>query len=276
MTCWPGWLRSRGGLSRAAGVVTGSAEGGAGKVVFVFPGQGSQWAAMAAELAASCPVFAARLARVRGGAGSGDGVAAGGHRLRAGCGSGAGGGGAAALWAVTVSLAAVWQAAGVTPDAVVGHSQGEIAAAVVAGVLSLADSAKVVALRSRALAQLAGTGGMLSVAEPASAVQTRLGQWEGRVHIAAVNGPAQVVVSGEAQALDELAAVCERDGVRARRVEVDYASHSPSIEAVRGQVEDALAGVTAAPGTVTVVSGVRRAGDRRRGDGWRVLVSLPA
>ena len=239
----------------AAGVVTGSAEGGAGKVVFVFPGQGSQWAGMAAELAGSCPVFAARLAQC---AAVLDPVT-GWPLVDTVCGRGADLGRVEvvqpALWAVMVSLAAVWQAAGVTPDAVVGHSQGEIAAAVVAGVLSLADGAKVVALRSRALAQLAGTGGMLSVAEPAGAVQTRLGQWEGRVHIAAVNGPAQVVVSGEAQALDELAAVCEGDGVRARRVEVDYASHSPSIEAVRGQVEDALAGVTALPGTVAVVSG---------------------
>ena len=71
---------------------------------------------------------------------------------------------AQALWAVMVSLAAVWQAAGVIPDAVVGHSQGEIAAAVVAGILSLEDAAKVVALRSRALTALAGHGGMASVA----------------------------------------------------------------------------------------------------------------
>ncbi len=240
----------------AAQVVTGAAEGGAGKVVFVFPGQGSQWAGMAAGLAGSCPVFAARLAQC---AGVLDPLT-GWPLVDTVCGRGASLDRVEvvqpALWAVMVSLAAVWQAAGVTPDAVVGHSQGEIAAAVVAGVLSLADGAKVVALRSQALAQLAGTGGMVSVAEPAEMVQQRLGQWDGRVHIAAVNGPGQVVVSGDAQALDELAAVCERDGVRARRVEVDYASHSPRIEAVRVQVEDALAGVSAAPGSVTVVSGV--------------------
>src|ERR1700683_2579491 len=161
------------------------------------------------------------------------------------------------------SRAAVWQAAGVTPDAVVGHSQGEIAAAVVAGVLSLADGAKVVALRSQALAQLAGTGGMVSVAEPVGAVQHRLGAWDGRVHIAAVNGPRQVVVSGDAQALDELAAAWEGDGGRARRVEVDYASHSPLVEPIQAQVLDALAGVAAAPGTVAVVSGI----DGPGGDG---------
>src|SRR6202050_1657850 len=154
------------------------------------------------------------------------------------------------------SRAAVWQAAGVTPDAVLGDAQGEIAAAGVAGVLSLGDGAKVVALRSQALAQLAGTGGMVSVAEPAGAVQRRLGQWDGRVHIAAVNGPRQVVVSGDAQALDALAAACEGNGVRARRVEVDYASHSPLVEPIRAQVLDALAGVAGAPGTVAVISGI--------------------
>ena len=158
----------------AAGVVTGAAEGGGGKVVFVFPGQGSQWAGMAAELAESCPVFAARLAEC---AAVLDPLT-GWPLLGTVCGRGADLGRVEvvqpALWAVMVSLAAVWQAAGITPDAVVGHSQGEIAAACVAGVLSLADAAKVVALRSQALAQLAGTGGMMSVAEPAGAVARRL------------------------------------------------------------------------------------------------------
>ncbi|HEY1620224.1 MAG TPA: SDR family NAD(P)-dependent oxidoreductase [Streptosporangiaceae bacterium] len=239
----------------SAQVVTGAAEGGA-KVVFVFPGQGSQWAGMAAGLSVSCPVFAARLAQC----GAVLDPLTGWPLVDTVCGRGADLGRVEvvqpALWAVMVSLAAVWQAAGVTPDAVVGHSQGEIAAAVVAGVLSLADGAKVVALRSQALAQVAGTGGMVSVAEPVGAVQQRLGAWDGRVHVAAVNGPSQVVVSGDAQALEELAAACERDGVRARRVEVDYASHSPLVEPIQAQVLDALAGVAAAPGTVAVVSGI--------------------
>ena len=77
------------------------------------------------------------------------------------------------LWAVMVSLAAVWQAAGVTPDAVLGHSQGEIAAACVAGVLSLEDAARVVALRSRALRRCRGRGGMVSIAAPAAEVRER-------------------------------------------------------------------------------------------------------
>ncbi|WP_160311212.1 type I polyketide synthase, partial [Streptacidiphilus anmyonensis] len=153
----------------ASEVVRGVA-GAAGKVAFVFPGQGSQWAAMAVELLESSAVFAQRMAEcaaalapfaedwslldvVRGESGDGwldrvDVVQP-------------------VLWAVMVSLAEVWRAAGVRPAAVVGHSQGEIAAAVVAGALSLDDGARVVALRSRAIAGgLAGLGGMVSVALP--------------------------------------------------------------------------------------------------------------
>ena len=163
----------------SAGVVTGVALG-TGRTVFVFPGQGGQWAGMGRELAASSPVFAARLAEC--------GRALAPHvdwsleDVLAGA-DGAPGLDRAdvvqpALWAVMVSLAAVWQAAGVVPDAVAGHSQGEIAAAYVAGILSLEDAAAVVALRSRALVALAGRGGMVSVAEPAAAVAGRLAAWE--------------------------------------------------------------------------------------------------
>src|SRR5580704_3909542 len=129
------------------------------------------------------------------------------------------------LWAVMVSLVAVWRAAGVVPDAVVGHSQGEIAAACVAGILSLEDAAKVVALRSRALMALAGHGGMLSVAEPAVRVRQRLVRWGDRLALAAVNGPAAAVVSGDLEALAELAAECAANGVRTKALPVDYASH---------------------------------------------------
>ncbi|MEU8787766.1 acyltransferase domain-containing protein, partial [Streptomyces sp. NPDC048637] len=135
----------------APGVLTGSvAPGGVGRTVFVFPGQGSQWVGMGCELAEVSPVFAARLAECAAALAPfvewelGD-VLAGRHGFEAA------GVVQPALWAVMVSLAAVWQAAGVVPDAVVGHSQGEIAAAAVAGILSLEDAAKVVALRSKTL-----------------------------------------------------------------------------------------------------------------------------
>ena len=159
-----------------------------------------------------------------------------------------------ALWAVMVSLAAAWQAAGVIPDAVVGHSQGEIAAAVVAGILSLADGARVVALRSKALGALSGRGGMVSVAEPADSVRERVATWDGRLSVAAVNGPEAMVVSGDPAALAELIAACAAAGVRTRVLPVDYASHGPQVEQLRDEILAALAGVTPGPAVIPMVS----------------------
>ncbi|MFJ1709886.1 beta-ketoacyl synthase N-terminal-like domain-containing protein, partial [Kitasatospora sp. NPDC088346] len=248
-----------GGLP-AAGVVQG-VSGASGKVAFVFPGQGSQWAAMAVELLESSPVFGARMAEcavalapfadgwslldvVRGETGDAwmdrvDVVQP-------------------VLWAVMVSLAEVWRGAGVEPGVVVGHSQGEIAAAVVAGALSLEDGARVVALRSRAIAGgLAGLGGMVSVALPVESVRERLAVWgEERISVAAVNGPSSVVVSGEPVALDELLASCEADGVRARRIPVDYASHSAQVESIRTELLEVLAEVRPCSARVPLFSTV--------------------
>ena len=229
--------------------------GGAGRVVFVFPGQGGQWAGMGRELAVS-PVFAARLAEcgralaphvdwdlgeVLAGADGAPGL----DRVDVV---------QPVLWAVMVSLAAFWQAAGVEPDAVVGHSQGEIAAAVVAGILSLDDAAKVVALRSRALMALAGHGGMLSVAEPAGLVRKRLAACAGRLSVAAMNGPSAAVVSGDPAAVAEFAAGCEADGVRARVLPVDYASHGPQVDKLREEILSLLAGISPQPTRLPMVS----------------------
>jgi acyl transferase domain-containing protein/acyl carrier protein len=238
----------------ATGVVTGAVPaGGPGRVVLVFPGQGGQWAGMGRELAGASPVFAARLAQCAAALAPyadwdllealGDAAAL--ERVEVV---------QPALWAVMVSLAAVWQAAGVVPDAVAGHSQGEIAAAVVAGVLSLEDGARVVALRSKALAALSGRGGMVSLAEPAAVVAERIASWGGRLSVAAVNGPDVTVVSGEPAALEEMAAACEADGVRARRLPVDYASHSPQVDAIRAEILAALDGVTPGPAMVPMIS----------------------
>ncbi|MFH8367650.1 type I polyketide synthase [Streptomyces sp. NPDC018031] len=243
----------------APGLVQGTAaSGSADRPVFVFPGQGSQWVGMAAELLDSSPVFAAGIDEcaaalapytdwslvdvLRGAPG-----AASLERVDVV---------QPALWAVMVSLAELWRSYGVEPAAVIGHSQGEIAAAAVAGALTLQDAAKVVALRARALPALSGQGGMVSVSLPQAEVAARLERWDGRLSVAAVNGPSSVVVAGEPGALTELLAACEAEDVRARRIPVDYASHSAQVERIRDEVIGALAGITPRPAAVPFYSSV--------------------
>ncbi|MEW1754737.1 type I polyketide synthase [Streptomyces angustmyceticus] len=232
-------------IAKVREVESAAAVGDPGRTVFVFPGQGSQWVGMAVELWDSSPVFAARLAECEAALEpftdwSLSGV------LRAA--EGAPGLDRVdvvqpVLWAVMVSLAEVWRAHGVEPAAVVGHSQGEIAAACVAGALTLEDGARVVALRSKAIRALSGRGGMVSVALPSSEVSELIGPWDGRISIAAVNGPTSVVVSGDADALDELMHVCREREVRGRRIDVDYASHSAHVESIRAELLEVLAPV---------------------------------
>ncbi|MFD5453356.1 type I polyketide synthase [Streptomyces sp. NPDC127100] len=246
----------------SAAVVQGSAAGADGRAVFVFPGQGSQWAGMAAELLESSPVFAERMGECA--AALEPYVDWSLTDLVRDAGSDAWLGQVdvvqPVLWAVMVSLAEVWRSHGVEPAAVIGHSQGEIAAACVAGALSLQDAAKVVALRSKAIRALSGRGGMVSLSLGVEAVRERLSAWGGRLSVAAVNGPAVVVVSGDADALDELLASCEADGVRARRVAVDYASHCAHVEEIEDVLSRDLAGIAPQSSTVpfysTVTAGV--------------------
>ncbi|MFB7273947.1 type I polyketide synthase, partial [Streptomyces sp. NPDC056244] len=214
-----------------------------GRTVFVFPGQGSQWAGMGAQLLDESTVFAERIAECAAALGEFvDWSLV--DVLR-------GAEGAPTLervdvvqpasFAVMVSLAAVWRSYGVEPAAVVAHSQGEIAAAVVSGALSLQDGARVVALRSQAIGRrLAGRGGMMSVPLPVGEVESRLEAWPDRISVAAVNGPRSVVVSGEPTALDELFAELTAEEVRVRRIAVDYASHSAQVEDLREELLDVL------------------------------------
>ncbi|GAA3453663.1 hypothetical protein GCM10018962_54960 [Dactylosporangium matsuzakiense] len=226
-----------------------------GQVAFVFPGQGSQWAGMAVELLDTEPVFAAAIERCEAAFApltdwSLTAVLRSGEPLtRVDVVQ-------PVLFAVMVSLAELWRSRGVEPAVVVGHSQGEIAAACVAGVLSLDDAARVVILRSRALSALAGRGGMASVARPEPEVAERIRPWAGRLGIATVNGPAAVVVSGEVAALEEFLAAAEADGVRVRRIDVDYASHGEQVEAIHDELLELLAPVTPRAGTIAMHSTV--------------------
>ncbi|GAB3887994.1 hypothetical protein GCM10029964_054880 [Kibdelosporangium lantanae] len=226
-----------------------------GGTVFVFPGQGSQWVGMAYDLIDSSPVFAARMAECATALDAyvdwdlrsalrDPGSLADVRKLQP------------LLWAVMVSLAELWRSYGVQPDAVVGHSQGELIAACVAGGLSLADGARVVALRSRALAALANTGGMLSIPLRLDAVTRMCAPWAGRIEVGALNGPETVVVTGDLDALAELRTACEADGVRARTVNIDYASHSKHVERIRDDLVVALADIKPQPATVAFYSTV--------------------
>jgi thioester reductase-like protein len=197
-----------------------------GEVCFVFPGQGSQWVGMAEELIAAEPVFAARMRECAQALGAevewdlfevlGNAEAL--ERVDVV---------QPALWAVMVSLAQLWRANGVEPRAVVGHSQGEIAAAVTAGALSVLDGARVVARRSRLIARrLAGRGGMIAVREVPR---------DPRLSVAAINGPTSIVLSGDLDALEN---------VEGRRIQVDYASHSRQVEELRDDLIRALQDIT--------------------------------
>ncbi|MQY09725.1 hypothetical protein ACRB68_78540 [Actinomadura sp. RB68] len=224
----------------APGVVRGVADE-PGRTVLVFPGQGSQWDAMARELLATSPVFRERMAECDAALAPHTGwslleVLGGPLPPRVDVVQ-------PALFAVMVGLARLWESLGVRPDAVVGHSQGEIAAACVAGALSLEDAALVVALRSRALVEVAGAGAMASVPLPAADVADLIAPYAGLVGVAAVNGPALTVVSGAQDAVAELVERCQADGVRARRIAVDYASHSPEVEPIRERLLADLAGI---------------------------------
>ncbi|MFF4528964.1 SDR family NAD(P)-dependent oxidoreductase [Streptomyces sp. NPDC001407] len=237
----------------APGLTEGIATGTA-RPVFVFPGQGSQWQGMATELLDTSPVFAAAMAEcaaacapfvdwdplteLRGTLDRVDVVQP-------------------LLWAVMVSLAKTWSAYGVRPAAVIGHSQGEIAAACVAGALSLEDGARIVTLRSKAIAEdLSGGGGMMSVARSADEITERLAAWEGRLSLAAVNGTGSVVVSGDTDALDLLQGRLKDEGIRVKRLPVDYASHSAQVETIRERLLADLADVRPRPSDVPFYSTV--------------------
>ncbi|MFC3999001.1 beta-ketoacyl synthase N-terminal-like domain-containing protein [Nocardiopsis sediminis] len=247
----------------AAGVVTAEPSDGARSSarrdpVFVFPGQGSQWAGMAAELAAESPVFRDALAEcaealaphtgwslmdaVRGGA---DAPAP--QRVDVV---------QPLLWAVMVGLARSWRALGVEPAAVIGHSQGEVAAACVAGALSTADAAAVVALRSRAVRERAGAGAMASVPLPAEAAGRLLDRLPEGLHIAAYNGPEATVVAGAPRAIAALVERCTTEGIAARAIDVGYASHTPHMERLRADITGPLAHIAPTAPEVPFVSTV--------------------
>ncbi|MEU3713512.1 SDR family NAD(P)-dependent oxidoreductase [Streptomyces catenulae] len=245
----------------AAGVehpatVTGTVPENPGEgVALVFPGQGSQWIGMGAGLLRTVPEFADWVARCERAfapyldvpltaflKGETDDPAAYDDLAVV----------QPALFTVMTGIAALWRRCGVTPAAVVGHSQGEIAAAYVAGALSLDDAAKIVALRAACLNALTTPGAMASVLLGRAAVEERIAAWDGRVTVAAVNSPAATTISGEVAAVEAVLDRLAADGVRVRRIPAERAGHSAHVAEVEDRLRTALADLTPLPGNGTL------------------------
>lgn len=240
----------------SAAVAVGLARGAA-RTAFLFPGQGSQWRQMAIDLLDESPVYAGLIAACDAAlapyvewslfdvlhADDGEWL----DRVEVV---------QPALWAVMVGLGGLWLAHGVAPEVVVGHSQGEVAAACISGALSLADGARIVAARSYAVTAIAGRGAMLAVGTGVEHVRGVLEARGATASIAAVNGASAVVVSGVPEELDELRAIFKAAGLRSSRVAVDIASHSAQVDEVRDALLGALVGLQPRPATIPLCSTV--------------------
>ena len=229
------------------------------RIAFLFSGQGPQWWAMGRELLRDEAVFRRKLERIdeifRGLAGwsllkemgaeeaaskiDDTGIAQ------------------PAMFAMQVGLAALWRELGVEPDLVLGHSMGEVAAAHVAGALSLEDAVKVIYHRGRILEQATGKGKMAAVGLPRADVDRLLEPYVGRVAVAAQNGPKSIVIAGESRGMDEIFAKLLARNAFFRELRVKFASHCPQMEAFQGELETAVQGITAQAPAVPIVSTVR-------------------
>jgi polyketide synthase 5 len=209
--------------------------------VWVFSGQGSQWAQMGAELLATEPVFTATVAAaepliVREAefsvteAMTAPQVVTGIDRIQP------------TLFTMQVALAATMRSYGVRPGAVIGHSLGEAAAAVVAGALSLEDGVRIICRRSRLMSRIAGAGAMASVELPAQQVLSELiNRGVNDAVVAVVASPQSTVIGGATQTVRDLVAAWEQRDVMAREIAVDVASHSPQVDPILDELTDALA-----------------------------------
>jgi iturin family lipopeptide synthetase A len=158
-----------------------------------------------------------------------------------------------ALFALEYALAELWQSWGLAPDAVLGHSVGEYAAACVAGVFGLEDALKLVAERGRLIQQLPPAGGMAVVFAARERVAAALEPYPDQLSVAAENGPENTVISGAREALDEVLARLEADGLRTRRLAVSHAFHSPLMAPVEAELERLAAGIEHRPPCLPLV-----------------------
>jgi acyl transferase domain-containing protein len=252
-------LRAHAAGERQAGLVGGQRRPGERRrVAFVFSGQGTQWWAMGRELLAASSVFrdvveeCDALLRPYVSWSLLDELAASEEESRLDQTAYA----QPALFAVQVGLAAVWRSWGVVPDAVAGHSVGEVAAAHVSGALDLEDAIRVIAHRGRFMQEATGNGTMASVALPLDDVEAHIAAYGEQISIAAVNAPTATVISGETAAMAEVVASLRAAGVDVQPLPVNYAFHSHQMERHAGDLGVALAGLEPRPSRLRFVSTV--------------------
>ncbi|WP_406277313.1 acyltransferase domain-containing protein [Nocardia sp. NBC_00881] len=227
-------------------------------IVFVCSGQGSQWAGMGRNLLRAEPVFRAaveeceKLLRPLTEWSLTAELTAPAERSRLDETSVA----QPALFAIQVGIARLWQEWGLAPEALIGHSVGEVTAAHLAGSLSIAEAVEVVYHRGRLMQAAAGAGGMASVELPAEQVHDLLSGYQGELTIAAVNDPDSAVVSGDAAALADLLGRLRHDGVPCRELRVGYAFHSARMDAAGHELSQALGTLAPGPSRLPVYSTV--------------------
>lgn len=228
------------------------------KIVFVFPGQGSQWTGMGRQLFDEEPVFRETLEACEPLIHKEAGFSVIAH-LRADDSQAEQSSIAIiqpVLFAIEIALATLWRSWGIVPDCVVGHSMGEVAAAFIAGMLSLEDAVKVICRRSRLLKRISGQGAMALIELPFSDAEAAIAGYENELGIAASNGPRSTIIAGNPSALDHVLSTLETNGVFCRRVKVDVASHSPQVQPLRDGLLDALRDLQPHGGTLPMRSTV--------------------
>jgi acyl transferase domain-containing protein len=214
------------------------------KLAFVFSGQGGQWYGMGRELLTQEPVFFKAIERIDQAVQAHFGwslmdvlCAEGESRLdeidvvQP------------AIFAIQVALAELWQSYGITPDAVAGHSMGEVAAAHIAGVLNLEDAVQVICRRSRILKPLRGRGSMMATELSPDQAEALLKEYDNDISIAVINSPTSTVLSGNPETLKKVMDALQRQNLFCKWVNVDVASHSPQIDQVRVELLQALDGL---------------------------------
>jgi acyl transferase domain-containing protein/acyl carrier protein len=255
-------LRSRLDDALAGRTMVGISRGHASieprRIGFLFSGQGSQWATMGCDLMKTEPVFRAvidecdGLVRDLAGWSLVETLAA----EEAGSRLGETAYAQVALFAVELALARLWASWGVVPHVVIGHSAGEVAAACTAGMLSLPEAVRMVVHRGRVMQAATGKGRMVAVSLAACDALHDIEPFEGRLSVAAINGPSSTVVSGDPEAVDAIIAAWQERRVAARLMPVDYAFHSAQMDALLPHLEAAFGSVLTQPGHTAMISTV--------------------